>query len=346
MSPAGRTNPTPTVQHTGVDYHATSERIHYDDLSPGVRAAADTALGSSVVRAAPPVTSGFTNAYAGGVLLRDGRQAFLKAAGPEFPFPVLSLGREAQVLEALDDRIPSVALIGAGTSSDGGRVLALDWVEGHLPGLPWTRDEIALVRSACESVADVPSSALAVLAPVQLVDDFLENQSLREALTNGLRPPSSPDRLPQWLPARIDEVIALAADTDALRVTNRTGHLNHGDLRPDNLLIGRAAGEARDRAYLLDWNWVALGPLWCDWVGLIPSMATQGHDLGELLDSTPLSRSADPHAVDVFLAVVAVFMLCGLDDAPPPGTTAALRQHQRYTAASFLEILATHRGWL
>jgi hypothetical protein len=75
-------------------------------------------------------------------------------------------------------------------------------------------------------------------------------------------------------------------------------------------------------------------------------MAAQGHDLGELLGSTPLSRSADPHAVDVFLALVAVFMLCGLDEAPPPGTTPALRQHQRYTAATFLETLATHRGWL
>jgi aminoglycoside phosphotransferase (APT) family kinase protein len=347
MNPAGRTEPAPTSRHTsGVDYHATSERIHYDDLSPAVRAAADTALGSPVVRAAPPVTSGFTNAYAGGVLLRDGRRAFLKAAGPEFSFAVQSLGREAQVLGALDGLIPSVAMIGAGASSDGGQVLALDWVEGHLPGLPWTGDEIALVRSACESVAEVPGSALVVLTPVQLVDDFLGSPSLRDALTNGFTPPRSPDRLPPWLPARIDEVMTLAADTDALRVSNHPVRLNHGDLRPDNLLIGRGAGEARDRAYVLDWNWVALGPLWCDWVGLIPAMADQGHDLGELLDSTPLSRSADPHAVDVFLALVAVFMLCGLDETPPPGTTTALRQHQRCTAANFLETLAIHRGWL
>ena len=267
----------------GVNYHATSERIHYADLSLAVREAADTALGSPVVEAAPPVTSGFTNAYAGGVQLRDGRQAFLKASGPEFPFPVLSLGREAQVLEALGEQIPAVPMIGAATSGDGGRVLALDWVEGHLPGLPWTQDEIGLVRAACERVAEVPSSALAALTPGHVVD---------------------------------------------------------------NLLIGRRAGEVSDRAYVLDWNWVTLGPAWCDWVSVIPAMQAQGHDLGELLDSTPLSRSADPHAVDVWLAVLAVYMLVCCEDEPPLGATMALRHHQRYYARVFLDSLATHRGWL
>jgi Phosphotransferase enzyme family len=347
MNPAGLTRPPSTSQHTpGVDYHATSERIPYEDLSPAVRAAADTALGSAVALAAPPVTSGFTNAYAGGVLLRNGHHAFLKATGPEFPFPVLSLRREAQVLEALAGQIPAVPMIGAGASSDGGQVLALEWVEGHLPGLPWTLDEIALVRAACERVAEVPSTALAALAPVQMVDDWLESPALREALTGQLRLPRSLAHLPPWLPARLDEVVALAADTDALRVSKDHEHLNHCDLRPDNLLVGRGAGEVTDRAYVLDWNWVTLGPAWCDWVGLIPTMQSQGHDLGDLLDSTPLSRSADPHAVDAWLALVAVFMLCCVDEDPLPGTTVALRQHQRHFAKVFLDSLATHRGWL
>jgi len=337
-------NPASTSEHTsGVNYHATSERIGYPDLSPAVRRAADLALGSPVVQAAPPVTSGFTNAYAGRVLLRNGRRAFLKATGADFPFPVLSLGREAQVLAALGDQIPSVPLIGAGASSDGGQVLALEWVEGHLPGFPWTNTEIAQVRAACEQVAEVPGSALSSLAPGQVADDMLESQPLRDALTTGMRLPGSLDLLPSWLPARIDEVLALAGDLDALRAGR---HLNHLDLRPDNLLIGRSATDVSDRAYVLDWNWVTLAPAWCDWVGLIPTMQAQGHDLGGLLDSTPLSRSADPYCVDVWLAVLAVFMLVTLDDAPPGGTTMALRRHQRYYARVFLDSLAAHRGWL
>ena len=74
---------TPTSEHTpGVDYHATSDRHRYESLSPAVRVAADLALGSPVVEAAAPVTSGFTRAYAGRVLLKDGRHAFLKASVP------------------------------------------------------------------------------------------------------------------------------------------------------------------------------------------------------------------------------------------------------------------------
>jgi len=157
--------PPSTVEHTpGVNYRATSERFRYEDLSPAMRAAADIALGSPVVQADAPVTSGFTSAYAGRVLLRDGRHAFLKAAGPAFPWPVSALGREAEVLAALGDRIPAVPMIGAGPSDDGGQVLALEWVEGQLPGFPWTRDEIGHVRESCERIAQVPVSALTGLA--------------------------------------------------------------------------------------------------------------------------------------------------------------------------------------
>ena len=336
--------PAPTSQHTpGVDYHATSERIHYRDLSPEVREAAEIALGSSVVSAAPPVTSGFTRAYAGRVALRDGRQAFLKATGPELPIPLQALGREAQVLEAVGHQIPSVPMIGAGASRDGGHVVALEWIDGHLPGFPWSNDEVALVRAACESVATVPSSAMDGLAPGVLADDLLEDEDLQAALADGLAVPASMDQLPSWLPARIEQVLELARKAPTVLVGE---HLNHFDLRPDNLLIGRAPGEATDRAYLLDWNWVTLGPAWCDWVGLIPTMHDQGYALGDLLASSGLSRDADPEAIDAFFAIIAVYMLRSLDTGPPAGTTSAIRQHQRYYARIFLNSLAAHRNWV
>ena len=172
MTPASATRHTATSRFTpGVDYYATSERIRYEDLSPAVRAGADMALGSPVVRAAAPVTSGFTRAYAGRVLLQDGRQGFLKATGTELPIPLEALGREAQVLATLGEQIPAVPMIGASASSDGGRVLALEWIQGHLPGFPWTAEEITLVREACERIATVPSSALDGLAPGRRAGD-------------------------------------------------------------------------------------------------------------------------------------------------------------------------------
>lgn len=149
-------------------------------------------------------------------------------------------------------------------------------------------------------------------------------------------------QLPTWLPARIGEVLELARQAPTVLVGE---HLNHFDLRPDNLLIGRGAGEVRDRAYVLDWNWVTLGPAWCDWVGLVPTIHDQGYTLGDLLASTRLSHDADPDAIDSFFAVIAVYMLRSLDDDPPSGVTSAIRRHQRYYSRIFLNSLAAHRGW-
>ena len=160
--------------------------------------------------------------------------AFLKAAGPDFPWPVAALDREAQVLGALGHLIPAVPMIGSGQSGDGGQVLALEWLPGHLPGFPWTEDEIALVRDACEQIADVPASALAGLTPGRLADDLLEDHALSAALATGFPLPRRSDLLPIWLPARIDEVLSLAADHQILLVGD---HLNHFDLRPDNLQL-------------------------------------------------------------------------------------------------------------
>ena len=334
--------PAPTSQHTpGVDYHATSERIHYRDLSPEVREAAEIALGSSVVSAAPPVTSGFTRAYAGRVALRDGRQAFLKATGPELPIPVRALRREAQMLRALGGQIPAVPLVGAGEADDGGQVLALEWIDGHLPGFPWSNDEVALVRAAaCECVATVPASTLVGLAPGRIADDLLDDQGLQAAIADGLTMPKSLRMLPDWLPSKAGEVLELARQAPMLLVGD---HLNHFDLRPDNLLIGRGRAEVSDRAYVLDWNWVTLGPAWCDWVGLIPTIHDQGYALADLLASSPLSHDADPDAIESFLAVIAVYMLRGLDS---PARPQPLLDHTRYTARIFLNSLAAHHGWL
>ena len=137
-----------TSEHTpGVNYRATSERFRYEDLPPAVREAADAALGSPVVRAGPPVTSGFTRAYAGQVLLEDGRQAFLKATGPDLPIPVTALRREAQMLTALGDRIPAVPLIGAAEATTRTRRSAPRWPCASTRGTTHGSSSTALQRT-------------------------------------------------------------------------------------------------------------------------------------------------------------------------------------------------------
>jgi len=332
----------PTTAHTpGVDYRATSVRVRYDELSAEVRRCADRVLGSRVVLADPPVTSGFTRAYAGAVTLADGRRVFLKATGPELPIPLAALRREAQVLSTVGALLPSVPLVASAASADGGQVLALQWVAGDMPGFPWSDAEMAQVREACEQVADVPAAAVALLSPVpSTLPTLLLDDGLRAAL-GGLALPTSLHGLPPWLPGRLDDLLAVASGATALVGP----HLNHFDLRPDNLIVGAPDGVGPRRAFVLDWNWVCLGPAWCDWVGLLPTMQAQGRRLAPLIDSSPLSRDADPDLVDAWFAVVAVYMLRGLDHEAPYGTTTALRQHQRLYARIFLASLAEHRGW-
>jgi hypothetical protein len=64
--------------------------------------------------------------------------------------------------------------------------------------------------------------------------------------------------------------------------------------------------------------------------------------------SAPLTRDADQQGVDGFVAVIATYMMTGLDKARPPrlhSGTPALRQHQRLMAHMFLEFLRHRRGW-
>jgi len=118
--------------------------------------------------------------------------------------------------------------------------------------------------------------------------------------------------------------------------------LCHGDLRPDNLLVPVTGPGV---ATVVDWNWVGAAAGWVDWVGLLPLMAAQGIDTDALLVSSPLTRDADPESVDAYLATIAAYMLGGYRDAPPPGCTPALRQHQLLMAHLFLEFLRERRDW-
>ena len=74
-------------------------------------------------------------------------------------------------------------------------------------------------------------------------------------------------------------------------------------------------------------------------------MAWQGVEVDGLIETSPLTRDADQLGIDGFLAVIAAYMMSGLDEPPPPGCTPALRRHQRLMAHMFLDFLRRRRGW-
>ena len=347
----------------GVDYHRTSRRPEFADLPDEVCRLLASVAGSPVAVARPSVTSGFTGAFAAVLELADGRRVFAKAAGPAAPHARVALPQEASVLGRLDrvaGRLTAPALIGAGsttvpdrttgtddvtgaddTGADGDlwQVIVLEAIDGRMPGIPWTEAEVALVHDTCRALAAVPPAEVAAITTSSLATDVGGDPVARatlDELAAGTRAwPAHVTPLPAH---QMAQVAALGHRAGELLEGE---HLVHSDLRPDNLLL-----DTSGRIRVVDWNWVTRGPAWADFVGLWPLMARDGIDVAALAESSPLTRDADPEAIDAFLAVLAGYMLTHAGHpTPPPPTLAALRDHQRLLGRLCLDLLATRRGW-
>lgn len=318
-----------------VDYTRTSARPAFAALPEPVRAEIARLAGAPVQAADPPVGSGFTGSYAGVLHLINGRRVFAKAGGPAMPHVITGLRREAEVVPLLAGLACVPTLIGA-AQVDGWAMLVLEHIDGHQPGMPWTARDADLAHAACLEVASLPPERLEPLHLTGLAEDVAANWGIDGAFgafargqrdwPHGIRRPS---------PEEFAELAALAGRAGTAL---RGDALCHNDVRPDNLLI------TADRAMLVDWNWVRASPPWFDLVGLWPQMAHDGIDLARF-DDSPLLADADPEDIDCFLAVIVAYMIEDVDAPPPPGCTDALRRHQLWQAALFLDLLAARRGW-
>ncbi|MDR6861703.1 phosphotransferase [Phycicoccus sp. 3266] len=320
-----------------VDYRFTSRRPEFADLPEVVRLRIAGVAGAEVAHAHPAVTSGFTGAYAGLLELRDGRRVFAKAADPHHPFAHAALPREAAVLALLDGRAGAPRLLGTG-AADVWNVSVLEAIHGHLPGMPWTPAEAAAAHEACVEWAALPADLVVQLTDSTVAEEVGGDEvalTCLDDLATGARP--WPDGSPRLSPQQAHEVAELGRSAAGALVGDC---LVHGDLRPDNMLM-----TPEGRARFVDWNWVARGPGWCDFVGLLPLMAHQGLDADRLALESPLLAGVHPDAVDAFLAVIIGFMVEHASHPDVDSTQSAVRAHQAQMARTFLAWLAHRRGW-
>jgi hypothetical protein len=96
---------------------------------------------------------------------------------------------------------------------------------------------------------------------------------------------------------------------------------------------------------IVDWDWLSVGPIWADFVGVLPLARADGVDADAWLGRSPLIRDADQEHLDVWLAVIAAYMLRHADEPLWPGGTPAIRVHQRRYARTCLDWLGVRRRW-
>lgn len=338
-----------------VDYTATSRRPQWVDLPQQVRATIAELAGALVRRAHPSVTSGFTGGFAAVLDLADGRSVFAKAGSAVNPHLVESYAQEAEVLAALPAELPVAALVGAGhlVDDDGltWQVVITQAVDGRMP-LDWTSEDLDAVHESCLMMAELltpPTPGLAeLLAPLA---DQMATASVRQTfarIRNGDLAVTTGQ--PPWLSERLNDLHALVDDSGRIEValTGDTGC--HLDLRADNVLITTAPDGARStqRAVVVDWNWLAVGPAWVDLVCVLP-IAAAGQagaaTADALLRTSSLTRDVDPEHLDVWAALLVAYFLDRADEPVWPGGLPAIRNHQRWYARCFLDWLGARRGW-
>ncbi|HET6989395.1 MAG TPA: phosphotransferase [Kribbella sp.] len=320
-----------------VDYTATSLRPDWNTLPPALHESLAVALGTEIVEAAAPVRSGFTGGFAAAVRLADGRRVFVKAADDTM-HAYGAYQREAEVVPQLPSVIRVPPIITTAHAVAGGRrwfAVVSEWVEGRMPGAPWTAGDFALVTAMCERIVMDPGRLPGLETFLKDLEGDESPLQLPGQIVAGERP--LPSGLQPWVPRILPEL----ADLVQLAPEAFAGEAaTHGDLRPDNLLI-----DATGTCWTVDWNWLALGPRWMDWVGLLPVAHHQGIDTAAAIRSSPLTADVPPEHLDCFVGAIAAYMMRNADAPPPLGCTPALREHQRFYAWTFLDWLAVRRGW-
>ena len=310
-----------------VPYGATAVRPGWEELPPGVRSAVERRLGASVAGVSS-AGGGFTRAFAAVVTSAAGERVFVKAAPP----PIAEwYAREAAVTAALPVEVPAARPVWT-AAVDGWFVLALAAVDGRVPGLPWVPAELAAALRAWETAAAALAAPPAELLAVGLppLPAILRDEMSCWSEIAGRGEPLPPG--PEWLPGRLEELVALERGLPAL--AEGAGVL-HGDLRIDNVLI-----DSGGAASLCDWTWPCRGAPWFDTVTLLVSAFASGLEADALLEPW----QAPAVGVDGALAALGGYWLVRAAGGPSSASPHS-RQHQWFSGTQALAWLASRRGW-
>jgi aminoglycoside phosphotransferase (APT) family kinase protein len=272
---------------------AQGVRVEWDRLPLRVRSAIEERLGGRVVEARNQA-GGFSPGLAARTRTDDGTRVFLKALSPEQnPDSPKLYRREAMIAAALPPGAPVSRLLWMYDEGEGGWVaLAFEDVEGHLPSLPWRRDELERIVVAIAEMHEALTPSPLALPPVG------EEMAARMNGWKHLR--GDEPGLDDWSRRHLHTLVRLEAEAPRAAAGET---LIHFDLRADNILL------TEDRVIIVDWPAAAVGAPWVDMIGMAPSVKLEGgSDPAVFFAMYPGAGVADPRGMDAVIATVAGYL--------------------------------------
>ncbi len=296
-----------------------------------MRIALERHLGAQVVEETSE-RGGFSPGVASRIVLSDGRRMFAKVVGAEAnPDSPEFHRREARILARLPPDLPVPRLLSV--YDEGPWVaLFLEEIAGRSPRLPWDPTELRRVLSALESLLERLTPAPFESPSFGELHRHLFGEWHRVSGSTELQDQvrSAFGSAPLRHLGRLRELETRMDDATAGRT------LLNSDVRADNVLL------ADDRVYFADWPSACRAAPWVELALFLPSVAMQGGPAPwSLFDASPLSREADPEAVDTVLAGLSGFFVGSSMKPPPPGLS-TLRPFQRAQGLETLRWIA-HR---
>jgi Phosphotransferase enzyme family len=310
--------------------NATGTRITWTDVPAGVREGVEKIVGGEVVEAVSQ-SGGFSPGSADRVRTADGRRAFVKAANAELnPHTPGLYRREAGVTEHLPDDVPATQLLGVHDDGDWIALVLAD-VEGRHPRTPWLHEEVVGVLATLEVLARRLTPC-----PIDELPSAVDEHRGGFAGWERLRDDPWPG-LPPVAAAHLDDLRGLGArGTEALRGDT----LLHTDVRADNLLVRPDGG-----VVLVDWPWACRGCGWFDSLTLLINVELYGgHDVEDLLASSPVLARVSADDINGVLAGLCGYFYDAGRQPPPPGLP-TVRQFQRDQGDAVLRWLARRLNW-
>lgn len=342
------------MNSSGIDYAATANRQPWDALPVIVQSRILEAVLARGVLCSPSegspsaagagrvsvdvASGGFTDGFAAVVTYGE-RRAFVKATSTDSEHIFASYVREAEVLQVLPAEVTAPELIAAFLvphQDANWQVLLTRAVLGHMPGRPWTHDDLARVESACIQYEQALTPAPPELELSRMIDHWTPGSSsmasFRFLMRGEIDAPWLGRTLNREQLGHLDQLTWLAPQ--ALEGECAV----HNDLRADNIVI-----DSGGAAFIVDWNWLTTGPIWSDWLYVLMQAHGQGLDVDSWILRSSLTRDVPAEFIDSWYSSLLSYMIAAGNREVP--TSPFLQLHRQNEARSLMAILSHRLGW-